>query len=424
MIPALASAAARHFRQVVGVGLVLCASVVFVPAARAQFGGGGFGGPDGMFSPPVSGRDLDRYAEVLSLTEDQKEAAEALMEGYRDSYQQQARAMRDRMDAARESRQDGPDRGSWDEMRKGFEELRATRTRIEQSFQSDLQSVLTPEQMALWPRAEREVRRERLIGRGLMSGERVDVVEITKDVAESLPEPDRKALLDAAAPTLEQYSVDLDRALVARNQVFEEGMNRAGDMMAGGDMNAMQALFDKGRQAGEQVREINQRYARQVEAVVPEASRPAFADAVRRASFPEVYRENYGAKVLDAAKGLTDLDENQRAGVQAIAEGYARELAAVNDKMAAAIVDREKNFTVRDMFRRGRGGLRGQESEDLYRTRRDLEESTLANLKKLLTPEQSARLPEREERGLRDRGGRGRDAGNDGANQGPRRRTF
>jgi Spy/CpxP family protein refolding chaperone len=386
-------------------------------AASAQFGRGGFGGPDGVFSSPVTARDLDVYADVLNLSEDQREAADVLREGYQEAFQQEAQAMREQMEAAREEGGQGRGPGGWEGMREGFEALRESRRKAEESFHADLQSVLTPEQQERWPKAQREVRRERTIGRGLLSGERVDVVQITRDLIETMPEEERPALLEAVNPILDQYAVDVDRDLVARNETFEEGMSRAGELMASGDMEAMESLFEKGRQASDRVREVNQRYARQVEGVLPEAVRPAFQEQVKRASFPEVYRENYGKQVLDAVAGFSDLDETQKATVQAISEGYARDLAAANEQMTAAILEREKDMTVRDMFRRGRGGG----MDDLNESRRELEAAAIESLKKVLTPEQIARLPERErerDRGGRDRGGQG------GGERRERQRTF
>lgn len=427
-------AASRAWRAgaVVAVGL---ASLLTVPAALGQPGGGGFrgGGPDGMFGPPISNRDLDVYTEVLELTPDQEEAAKALLQGYQESYQQQAQAMRDKMEAARESGGDNRGPGNWEQMRKGFEELRQSRKKAEESFVSDLKTVLTPEQMERWPRAEREVRREKTIGRGMLSGEAVDVVQTADEAVDSLPEGERAAVRETLKPVLEQYSQDLDRELVARNETFESGMTRGGELMAAGDMDGVQKLFEKSREASDRVREVNQRYARQVEALLPDAAKAEFQDAVRKASFPEVYRETYAKRVLAAAAGFKDLDESQRAGLQAITEGYNRDLTAVNEKMTAGILDREKNMTMRDMFRGrggpggGPGGGRGGQGE-LMQARRDLDDSTIENLKKLLTPEQIAKLPERQQRGGRGGpngdSGRPDDGGDSGAQDRPRRRTF
>jgi hypothetical protein len=105
------------------------------------------------------------------------------------------------------------------------------------------------------------------------------------------------------------------------------------------------------------------------------------------------------------------LDENQRASVRAIADGYARDLAAANKEMAAAIEEREKTADARQLFR-GRGGRggRGEGMDELYESRRSLEESTLESLRKVLTPEQFATMPERG----RDRDGRERGEDRDG----------
>ena len=195
--------------------------------------------------------------------------------------------------------------------------------------------------------------------------------------------------------------------LIARNEAYDDGIERAGELMRAGDMDALQALMDKGREASDRVREVNRRYARQIEPMLPEGARPGFGEAVNRASFPEVYRPTHARRVLDAAVALDGLDENQAASVRAIAEGYARDLAAANREMAAAIEEREKTMDARQLMRGGRGRGRGDGMEALYEARRALEESTLESLRKVLTEEQFAKMPERGERREGPEGGRG-----------------
>jgi hypothetical protein len=188
------------------------------------------------------------------------------------------------------------------------------------------------------------------------------------------------------------------------------------------------------------VRDVNRRYARQVESVLPEASRPAFDEAVKRASYPLVYRETYGSRALAAAGEISGLNDEQKATVQSIREAYSRDLAAVNKEMEAASEKLESSVTVQDFMGgrfgggggpgggRGRGGfgrgfgfMNDPEISKLIERRTDLQDTAIEKLKKVLTPEQFEALPSRSFRGQG-----GQDAttggGDDNQQDRPRRR--
>src|SRR5690606_12671489 len=152
---------------------------------------------------------------------------------------------------------------------------------------------------------------------------------------------------------LEQYEIDLDRELVKRNEVYEQGESRARELMEdfrSGDMTRAQEMFVKGRDASRRVKEVNQRYARQLEHLLPEAKREAFASTVKHEMYPMVYREMYASRVLGAAEKIEDLDDAQRASLAAIRESHARELASLNAQMEAAIEERENTADMMQMF--------------------------------------------------------------------------
>lgn len=388
-------------------GLALLGAALFIAfltpsAAPAQPGmmGGGFGGGQ-MFEPGVSTRDLDTYAEFLSMTPEQKEAATALLEGYQSEFDRIAKSMRDTTDAAREEFRDTRDFTVWDDLRPKMEAFQAKRKEMESALLSDVKVLMTDEQAARWPELERLRRRETTLRRGFLSGETVDIVRLVQD--SRLP----AEAMEEVKPLLSQYELELDRVLIERNEQYEAGMSRGIDLFRQGDMAAVNELFNKARESGVKVRDVNRRFARLVEGIIPEEQRGTFAREFKERSFPRVYRDSFALRSLDAAAEFGDATPEQKAAISELRDGYSREAEAANEKWSKAIEESEMTITPMEMMGGGGGpGLREGRT-----ARRDIDQKTVEKLKALLTEDQVKRLPERREReeGEGERGiGRGR----------------
>lgn len=391
-------------KVVAAVSLMLAA---VVPAGAQPMRMGGMGGGD-MFEPPVSTKDVERYATFLSLAPDQADAAKALLEGYQAEFERTAKVMREASDAARDEFRETRDPSVWQDLMPKMEEFRKSRTKSEQGFMTDMKSLLSEEQAQMWPRVERMRRRDATLRRGFVSGETVDVIRL---VDEFKAGDEAKA---AMKPVLEQYEAELDKALVERNEIYENAMNQGMGMWRQGDFGAMDEMFKKGREAAMKVRDINRKYARQVQGMLPEGEQSKFEATFRERSFPRVYRPTYTARAMDIAGGFEDLTADQKARIAEVRSTFEREAAAINKKWAEAVEEGEKSMTVRDLM--GMGG--GNDAMREARTqRRSVEDRALEQLKAVLTSDQQQRLPDRrgrddEEGGEQRRGGRG--GGRDG----------
>lgn len=405
----------RNVVRLAGVAMSLGAIALATPAF-AQ-GGGGFGGGPGMMGgmgrdlmgAPFSTRDLERFVQLLKLDAEQKDVVEVLLEAHVEQFQAKAQAIRDKMETARNEFREYQDASVWEGVGKAMTEFRTERVKMETQFMDDLKAVLNEQQAQAFPSFERANRREKTMRRGLMSGERMDVVRLVEE-AKLTPEE-----ISPLAAVLDQYSVDLDRELIKRNAYQEEAMGQAGDLFRNQDMEKAQKLLEDGRKLSVAVRDINRKYARQVQELLPEAKRAEFASAIQRASFPDIYRPSYTSRVFEAVMGFTDLTEDQRAQVAPARDSYSRSLSDLNAKLAEDTEKTEMEMSIEGMFRRGFGGEEGPAGE-LRRQRRDLDRSALENLRKILTPEQIERLPARDESG-EGRGGPGQDGGRGGQGQ-------
>ncbi|MBL8964102.1 MAG: hypothetical protein KF787_09970 [Phycisphaeraceae bacterium] len=391
---------------------------ILSPAAHGQPGGAGRGGPQGggmrgmmgdLFSSPVTNREIDLFTQVAGLTTDQKEAAKTILEGYQENFRSRSNRVQRDMDRVREKFQETRDPGVWLELRTTMQDFRAQRTQMEEQFFSDFKSLLTPQQVERWPAIERAHRRSRTLGRGMISGERADLIQIMESSA--FPVDVQATVL----PVLGDYEEALDRALIARNKAYDEVADAFQQGGMGDGFARAQELFAKGREASIRVRELNRRYARQILDMLPETSKEAFDSAFKRASYPDVYRPTSAGRQISAAEQFTDLDDTQKESLSAVKTTYARSLAAINEKMAAAITRREEEFDPRQMMQRmgrgGRGGGQGDNDQtaELRREKRALDETTAANLRKILREDQVGRLPQEgdDEAGDRRRGGGG-----------------
>lgn len=383
----------------------------------AQPGGGrGFGGRDGML-PAINSRQVDHYSKLLNLSKDQKDSATALLEGYSQQAAIAGKAMREAGDKARQEFQDSGDPAVWNKVRDSMTKFRDDRKKLDDSFMNDFKSLLSPEQQQKWPAVERASRRDATLRWGRLSGERVDLVDLVEKL---------KLSADASAqinPVLAQYEEDLDRELVRRNEVYEGAMQKMMDLFRNGDMDEAQKVMEKGREAGLRVRDVNRKYARQIEDLLNEEQKTTFNTEFRKESFPDAYRPSYSQRAVDAAIAFKDLTSEQKDKLADLSKSVTKDMDTNSTKLAAATEESELKFNLRDMM--GRGWRQEGPVADLRKDRRDLDRKALDSLKAILSPEQTARLPERdaEDNGPggpggppRGRGGPGGQGNNGGRN--------
>ncbi len=384
-------------------GLVVLALGIWSPRASAQGGARGFFGGESAFQPAVTRTELETYGDLLGLDDQQRDAAEMLLEGYVQAFQSRAAEARERIQRLMEEARESRDRTRWMEMGEYRMRFQEEAREMEQGLLADLRTLLTPEQASRWELVERTRRRERTLGQGQMSGERVDVIRLTREL-ELDP-----ALRSSIDEVLAQYELDLDRALVKRNEAYERIRSGFG-RMRDGDFSEMEDLMNAAREASRRVRDVNERYARQVSGLLPEDLRASFEKRVREAAFPQVYRASRVQRQLDAALEFEDLSDEQRERLGAIRASYLRDSEALNERLARAWREAEDSMEIRQMFR---GGLNEGELGELRRQRRELDQQFGERLREVLTDEQLDRLPrEQEDRGRRffdaRRGQRGR----------------
>ena len=400
-----------------------------VPAAQAQFGGGfgGFGRSAG-----INSRNLEQYADILRLTEEQRDVVQILFEEYTQETQDLSQELRSQMEGMREAMRSGEGGGDFSGFRTVGEQFGKKRQALQDRLLGDVRIMLTEDQATHWPRLERAIRRNQSLRRGFLSGERVDLTRVIGQIDLS------EEQLAEVSTVLDGYEVDLDRALVARDAAQTRAMEQAREVFRSGDAEAGEELFEKQRKMSARVRDLNRRYAREIEGLLADDHKARFQDAYKRSSFPQVYRPGRGQRVMELISAYEDLTEEQRDAIASIGETYEREVSNLNQQHAAAIEDSEMSMSVRDMFRmRGRGGRdqggggrgnrgdRGDRGDrggrgnrdagpgaEFVQKKRELDAHTVETIQRLLSEAQAERLEdqlneirqrEREQRGDRGR---------------------
>lgn len=395
---------------------------------RGPGGGGGPGG--GMFggmrdgAQRLSERQFKTYADLVKMNDDQRSAADALREGFNKELELQDRDMQKKREDAMTKFRDSQDPSVWEDMRTQMDKARDTRKKAESAFFDDVKTLLTADQLNAWPKVERAHRRQSTLNNGRLSGERVDLVTAVEDL--KLTDADKAKL----SSLLEEYQDELDRELVRRNKKQEELQGKMREVFQNRDPEAGQKMLEEGRAASVKVRDINRKYARQMEEALSEPKKTELENWFKQQSFPRVYRESQTAKEIKAAVDFKDLEASQKDSLNALRDSFTRDLDATNEKLAAATEKQEMEFNVQRMMNRGFGGGGGGDNNqddptaDLRRQRRDLEKATSESLRKILNTAQADRLPKPDpEADNNDRGPGNRGPGGDRARNIPRDRT-
>ncbi|MBM4109213.1 MAG: hypothetical protein FJ255_10460 [Phycisphaerae bacterium] len=377
--------------------LATAATLVGPQRASAQLGAGM---DMSAMIAPISSRSLESYARILSLDGDQKEAAKALLEGYQaqhraavDAFQTEMKSLTPR--AIQEEMQQSQDWMSYGrKVRDMGIKLREGVQGSERNFMEDLKVLLTEKQAEGFVRVERARRRENLLRFGFVAGQAVDLFS----VAENAKVGARAEVVELLA----SYEVEVDRRLEAfeRWQRDQEKQFDNVDPMnvdMGAVSKAMQDAFDRSRE----IRDVNQRFARQIAQALGEGDGERFTDEFKRRAHPRVYRPSHAAKSIRSAEGFADLGEQQRADLKVLRESFEREAAAANARWASVIEAEEDkrgaNWMEEMMQQAMGGGGKGGDVADAKQAREDLDSRTMDRLLAILSKEQAERLPAKPE---------------------------
>lgn len=353
----------------------------------------------GRAGPPVTKAQLDRYADVLGLTDEQRASATSMLEAMQADYVKASGEMRQQLEATQAEFQESRDTSVFTKKMPALvKEMQRKRAEMETTFFDDLRLTLSADQEEKWPRFERVRRRELSANQSVLSGEGIDLTRIIAEL---------KAPAEVTQPldtVLEQYEVDIDRAIVERNKVNDARNEKLSGGPQGIDPSVMTQVMKESKDAGKKICGVNKQYARQIASTLPEEWATKFNTALREAWWPQVYGRGHMTRTFETATGLEDLTPEQLAAINELRESYQREVASFNDKWAAALEADEMSDSAGTFMLGGGAVMRlkmsdGTEPESPLDKARDartaVDDRFAEKVRSTLNESQRAKLPKR-----------------------------
>lgn len=291
----------------------------------------------------VTDRDRDALISTLGLDKSQEELVRALHEGHRAAWDEAREAHREQTQATfQAAKASGDFQSLGSKMRTAQQEWTRQNAALEEEFFTNVKGLLGDDQLAAWPRFERDRRRRTLLAtQSRLSGEGVDLI----DVADSI---------DLAAETLarlepvsEQYASEADLGIAERTRAIEAVEKAMEPAMEGSpeevDPAAIEELRLKlhGRRLA--LRDLHARYATLFESHLTEQQAASFREQFRLRSFPRIYRPTAADRYLEQIEGLDSLNEEQQRSLAGLSGDFGRQVGLINDQLAEIVRSEEES---------------------------------------------------------------------------------
>ena len=372
----------------------------------------------------ISASELDRYAEKLRLTDEQRAVIQLLHEEYRSKYAEQAKQQAQKAQEERRALYEaapGDQRGMaamdmqlWmqDTQDRTVKDLDAA----DEAFFCDLALVLSETAPTEQLDRLRLARQRRLFGQrpnqyafsfpGTESNESsVDLSALVDDSEiDAVKTDDIDALLKGYEKTITRaFRNRYEFGLVAQRRQTEamaEMMRRRQEGDTEGAFafgmeyqQTMQDIREPVQEADKEITQLNRDTLEQITAALDDRSARKFRAAYRRKAFPNVYNEpNSGEKYLEAALKLRKLSDDQRLAI----ELHGVEYQPVYENLCNQMVEIQSQSSIGGGFS-DPGYMqeymqRQQKLEVIKFDRSELNAKARRRLRQILTPEQLARI--------------------------------
>ena len=272
------------------------------------------------------------------------------------------------------------------------------RASLEAEFTESLQVILNEEQLTLWDPFRRQVRRDRALPRGVLSGESLDVNTVVREFDAS----------EAAAEALLAWEIELDKTLIERdNTMMEIDLDALVATLENDDKAARDAARSESK-VRRDVRDANLEAIDSIAELMGEQAND-FRLAAWQKAFPRVYRETMFQRTIRAVRDMEGVDPLVLETLDRLEADFLVQLADIQEEARQAMVKQEEGQFERrfeQMRERMEGNGRRPEREEteldeVMAQLRELETESRETLEQMLTEEQIAQLP----RGNRQRGG-------------------
>lgn len=368
-------------RSIITVVLALCASAM---PSMAQ---------DDFF-PPIRRVDVLEFARLLDLSEEQRDAALMLFEGYAQEVARLQQETRAKMEEWQKAMQvDDPtqfDASAFQEAMKKQTEIMFASTKkqmnLEQAFLRDLALLLDQAQGERMDGVHRMRRRQMYLREAPVSWASLDLIATLHDGGIDA------GLTPSLDEELREYELAMDRELVKMSRFIREVMESGAEIVSDPLSEDTQKLMGSYFEHAKEIRRINKEHARRIAAMLEPQARARFEDLVRQRAFPQIFRETPTQRALAVAPGLADLTAEQRTRIAQLRQQYEQERASIDERWMRAQDEYDDSFSFEDLMMGG-GMAPGSPVFDEMNDRRRLDRDFRERLEAILTPEQVERLP-------------------------------
>ena len=288
------------------------------------------------------------------------------------------------------------------------DQLRLKR-QMRDEFEGDLVSVLTEDQLLLWPPLQRQLIRDRLLPRGRLSGETIDIMGLVEQ------QDYDDELLVALLPAIQEWDVNVTDALVERDDHIVENQGVLMTAMRTMDTSSGIAVLKTQGRLAETVRYVNDTAVDNIRSLLPENIRNQFDAVAKQRCYPRIYRQSRTDRAYEAALELEGLEPDTMQAIMDFQDSFENEIANANEQLLSATRRWESQEQV-DRMNRFAQRMTGQTSDreenpiqQIEEAKRDIADNYLELLRGLLTEEQIKELGGLEKRTPREE--RNRDRG-------------
>ena len=264
------------------------------------------------------------------------------------------------------------------------------RASLEAEFTESLQVILSEEQLTLWDPFRRQVRRDRALPRGVLSGESLDVNTVVREFDAS----------EAAAEALLAWEIELDKTLIDRdNTMMEIDLDALVATLENDDKAARDAARSESK-VRRDVRDANLEAIDSIAALLGEQG-DEFRLAAWKKAFPRVYRQTSFERALDAVRKIEGIDPLVLETVDRLEADFLTQLAELHEEARDATLKQEL-AQFEERFNQMRDRINGErqrsdrdptELDEIRERLRELEADSRETLEDMLTPEEIAQLP-------------------------------
>ena len=393
-------------------GLAVCglaaASLLVTQPASAQFGA--MGGSDDVFRPEYTTRDVVLFVENLELDEQQRYIFETLFEMYQMDFDAGVEEVRMKLTNMRDDLVGGDPEKMLEKIFAPIDEWRKKKAVLNSRLVLDLQAQLSPQQMDKWPAFDRKLRRIKTLKDGVLTGENIDIFFVLTQMDLSKPQQDQ------IQPILDKYEVDLDAALVARNDFVASTQDELSQAIRDQDVERAKTIVEQQVNYRLTVRNTTETTLTELMAALPEDIAQQLRQASLEQAYGNVFRPTQMQRIFDQVLKMEELPEETMTAVKDLETRYHGDLAMINDRLVEVIRKQDGVKAVERVERlvhRVSGQtveLRQDPVREEFGNREDLDREYLKQLRALLDDNQFAAIPgiDKMESGVRNTQNTGR----------------